>query len=186
MTTVTVTNRIDRGAVFGPGGPEASEFRYLLWRSDTPEPLFGGAPAVNRRRLGFVLLNSSTADHERDDPTIRRCVGFGKALGFNVVEIGNLFALRSTDPRGLAAVADPIGPANDEHLLALASRAEMVICAWGSHGRFLGRGDAVLRLLRGAGVKPHALQLTKGGAPGHPLYLRGDAKPFPLEEARRG
>lgn len=39
--------------------------------------------------------------------------------------------------------------------------------------------DAVLRSLRARCVRLHYLSLTKGGHPGHPLYLPKDSRPKP-------
>jgi len=39
------------------------------------------------------------------------------------------------------------------------------------------RSDVVRRLLVAAGVELQVLRLTKGRAPGHPLYLPEDAGP---------
>src|SRR6187455_1128147 len=95
----------------------------------------------------FVCLNPSTADEVRDDPTIRRCVGYAKRWGFSRLVVCNLFALRSTDPRALYEHPDPIGPANDRHLLDEATRADRVVAAWGAHGGYKLRGATVLRML---------------------------------------
>lgn len=146
-------------------------FRYRLDRAWEPE----------KPRAVFVMLNPSTADESVLDPTIRRCAGFAHAWGFGGITIGNLFALRSTDPvalkKAIAAGESPIGPWNDEHLDAMCSSAGLVVCGWGTHGAFLNRGSAVaLRLARFANL--HALALTRGGAPGHPLYLSAARKPF--------
>jgi hypothetical protein len=59
------------------------------------------------------MLNPSTADERRDDPTIRRCIGFSRARGFGGKTVVNLFALRTPEPRDLREHADPIGPDND-------------------------------------------------------------------------
>ena len=145
-------------------------YRYLLQRFWD----------VRREALNFVMLNPSTADAILDDPTIRRCLGFARALGFGSLEVTNLFALRSTDPKALRVHIAPVGPENDEVIVSSARVCHMTICAWGNHGNYMNRSSHVLDLLRKAGVKPHALRIGKTGQPGHPLYLKGDLQPVEL------
>lgn len=151
---------------------ESRRYRYRLDR----------AWDVRAPRAVFVMLNPSTADEHELDPTLRRCAGFAHAWGFGGFTIGNLFALRSTDPRALKIAhvrnEDPVGgERNDFELDAMAATAGIVVCGWGTHGALLNRGSYVaLRLSRLSEI--HALALTRGGAPGHPLYLAADRKPF--------
>jgi hypothetical protein len=70
--------------------------------------------------LCWVLLNPSTADDRRDDPTIRRCLGFARSLGYGGIHVVNLFAFRATCPRQLRAADDPVGPDNDGFILRAA------------------------------------------------------------------
>jgi len=137
------------------------------------------------RPCGFILLNPSTADETENDPTIRRCIGYAKAWGFGALTLGNLFAFRATLPKDMRAAADPVGPDDDAALLAIAREAGegRIVCGWGAHGAFQGRSAAVLRLLHANSMHPHALTLTGAGEPGHPLYMRGDLKPFALRSA---
>lgn len=146
---------------------ECGQYRYLLQRSWD----------VNRKAVCFVMLNPSTADASVDDPTIRRCLGFARDLGFGQLEVVNLFGLRATEPRVMKSHSDPIGPENDEHLIRSAAICSVVICAWGANGSYMGRDHAVLKLLRDAGCKPLALRLTKSGHPSHPLYLPAKLQP---------
>ncbi len=119
------------------------------------------------------MLNPSTADEERDDPTIRRCIGFAANWGYGAVAVGNLFAFRTPSPRILRRAAHPVGRANDRWLQRLAGESSHVIAAWGNEGAFLGR-DAQVRDF----LKPlHALGLTQRGQPRHPLYLRNGVQP---------
>lgn len=119
----------------------------------------------------FVMLNPSTATAEKDDPTIRRCVGFAKHWGYGGVAIVNLFALRSTDPAQLYVADDPIGPKNDEAILEWTGCRD-VVCAWGAHGAHLGRGAAVLSLIhRHTAGTVMCLGVTQDGQPKHPLYI---------------
>lgn len=120
------------------------------------------------------MLNPSTADATQDDATICKCVAYAKRWGYAAIGVGNLFAYRATDPKDMKAAADPIGPANDVALARLASQAGVIIAAWGAHGSYMGRAQAVLKLL----PPIQALHITRDGAPGHPLYLKGDAMPF--------
>jgi hypothetical protein len=45
-------------------------------------------------------------------------------------------------------------------------------------------GQRVLGLLAAEGAQPTALKITSAGFPGHPLYLKGTAKPMPFPAAR--
>ncbi len=131
-------------------------YRYALWRR------WSEGPAVL-----FVMLNPSTADATRDDPTIRRCIAFAQSWGFGALAVGNLFALRTPSPRALARSAAAVGPRNDRWLRRLQRDAALIVAAWGDHGRLLDRAAAVRRML----AEPHVLGLTGAGQPRHPLYV---------------
>jgi len=125
----------------------------------------------------FIGLNPSTADETQDDPTIRRCIGFAKAWGFSALCMTNLFAYRATDPAVMKAEQFPIGgDENDLALRSLSESAGIVIAAWGVHGTHMERDAAVKKLVPNL----QCLGTTKEGHPRHPLYLRKDAFPFPL------
>lgn len=174
---------IATGAILSP----CRTYRYALWRTWAP-----GTPLV------VIGLNPSTADETEDDATIRRCVGYARREGAGGLWMLNLFALRSTDPRALAAARDPIGPENNDHLDE-ATRGRRVLCAWGAFDftRFAGRGFTSSRFGAGrdlgvvaerarrviallAGRDLVHLGLTKNGRPKHPLYLRADAPLIPF------
>lgn len=139
-------------------------YRYELWR-DTGG-LFPGRGVAN-----FIMLNPSTADETANDPTVERCEARCRSWGYDRLVVTNLFAWRSTDPRALLQVADPVGPENDETLVRIAAEADLVLIGWGNHGRIRGRGGAVAEMLRRRRVGLHALRVTKEGQPEHPLYL---------------
>lgn len=121
----------------------------------------------------FVMLNPSTADATRDDPTIRRCRGFARAWGCNGLTVLNLYALRSPDPTALWKSSDPVGPENDDYLRRVARECGDVVCAWGSNARS-DRVAAFLRIMAGLAARLWCLGVTKSGAPRHPLYVRAD------------
>lgn len=139
-------------------------YRYRLWRRWSEAPL-----------AGFVMLNPSTADERTNDPTIRRCIGFAQAWGCGGLEVVNLFALRTPSPTILLDSRAPIGPANDRYILDAARSCERLVLAWGVHGAAGGRDQEVLALLNHREL--HCLKITRGGHPGHPLYLPGSARP---------
>ncbi len=127
----------------------------------------------------FIMLNPSTADEERDDPTIRRCVGYAKRFGCMFLEVVNLFAYRSTSPDLLYGMSrdSAVGTDNDRHIAEACNASRIVICAWGNHGHLFGRNAEVLALIKAQqGAAPMALKInTKSKQPAHPLYLRSDA-----------
>ena len=129
--------------------------------------------------LVWVMLNPSTADDTKNDPTIRRCITFADRWGYGGILVLNLFAARATNPADLTSFADPVGPQNDLWLFEATKRKD-VICAWGASTLpryWRRRPAAVLERLRGDGAALHHLGLTKDGHPRHPLYLRGDTVP---------
>ncbi len=127
-------------------------------------------------RVLWVMLNPSTADAQRDDPTIRRCIGFSRAWGFGGMEVVNLYALRATDPAVLRGHPDPVGRDNDAHIRAGPRSAAMVVAAWGASCTDEAR---IVRVLAMLGEKVWCLGLTRGGMPRHPLYA---PRSVPLSE----
>jgi hypothetical protein len=123
------------------------------------------------QKVMFVMLNPSTATEVQNDPTVERCERRARALGFGAFRVTNIFAWRDTDPRKMRAAADPVGPENDAAILAGCGWADRVICAWGTHGAYLGRGAQVQALLGKSGRDLYHLGLSKAGHPKHPLYI---------------
>ena len=124
------------------------------------------------------MLNPSTADEFKLDPTCSRARDYAERWGYGSLVVTNVFAWRATDPAALRAARDPVGPDNDRAILRAAREAAIVVCAWGNHGLQLGRGDAVVRLLERARVRLHALHVNRTGAPAHPLYLPASLAPL--------
>jgi len=154
---------LESGAEFSPDRIH----RYSLWRIwDREKPY-----------AAFVGLNPSTADEQKNDPTVRRCINYARDWGYGGLIMLNIFAYRSTDPGNLYTASDPVGPENDSFIGNVSSRAGVTVAAWGNHGDFLNRGREVMTLLK----NPHCLKLTKAGCPGHPLYLRKDLMPVPFK-----
>jgi hypothetical protein len=124
------------------------------------------------------MLNPSTADAEKLDPTIRRCLRFSQAWGYGGMAVVNLFALRATNPRALYQSEDPVGPENLRYLQEATGGAGGVVAAWGAHGAYRGQGKVVHDLLFGSsGAMAYHLGLTQGGQPRHPLYLPAHVAP---------
>lgn len=128
----------------------------------------------------FICLNPSTADGQKDDQTLRRCISYARRWGYGGVVIANLFAYRATDSSELYTVDDPVGPDNDYYLKSLTTQTAEIVCAWGNEGGYKNRDSEVLQLL----TEPKCLIKLKSGNPGHPLYLRKDLNPSPLYDIK--
>ncbi len=154
-------------ALFSPCGA----YRYRLSRTWDP----AGPTTL------FVMLNPSTADETRNDPTVGRCETRARRAGHGGFTVCNLFAYRATRPADLFRAEDPTGPANDAILAEEARKADLTLCAWGIHGARRGRGTAVTRLLAATGARLFHLGLTRDGHPRHPLYLSYSTLPEPWQ-----
>jgi hypothetical protein len=142
--------------------------RYTLWRR------WGAGPSVN-----FIMLNPSTADEKANDPTIRRCLGFAQAWGYESLIVTNLFSIRSPTPDIISTTRNAVGPSNDRILLLKAEISKLIICAWGNGGLINGRSGYVYDLLRHYRYKLHCLKINGSGEPAHPLYLADNLVPIP-------
>lgn len=136
-------------------------------------------------RMVWIMLNPSTADADVDDQTIRKCMGFAESMGLSRIDVVNLYSWRATDPRILPGVLDPVGPGNDECIRDVCTLADVVVCGWGlfPYERMPGgrdRANAVADIARSeSGKQLMCVHETKGGFPGHPLYVPyGELRPW--------
>ena len=146
------------GAAFSP----CRTWRYALWRVWN----------VHRSLILVVALNPSTATERDNDPTVKRCIVRAMMRGHGGLLLGNLFAYRSTDPKALRTLDDPVGPENMRWLIRMADSADTIVCAWGTHGTYRHRDLHTRRRLDNVGQRfLWCWGKTKSGQPKHPLYL---------------
>ncbi len=153
------------------------KMRYRLARYLKPHPQTkmhdgNNSPYGDLARVVFLMLNPSTADAFKLDPTVNECRKRAIALGADVLEVVNLFALRSPYPEDLRkAERGSRGDdhVNDEQIIAACSGARMVIAAWGNGGDLDDRAARVVYLLSLSNIRLHHLGRTCSGAPKHPL-----------------
>ena len=147
---------------------DCGQYRYQLWRTwDESKP-----------KVLFIMLNPSTADHNTDDRTIRRCIGFAKSWGYGGIMVGNLYAYRATKPKKLfkhiverkhQCTSDPD---NAENIVEMLLKCNKMVYAWGTNGNKYFRGREFVSTLPDG----YFIELSKDGTPKHPLYLKGDLK----------
>ena len=129
---------------------------------------------LDKPSLMFVGLNPSTADEEKNDPTVRRCIGFAKRWGFGKLLMTNIFAFRSTLPKNLFKSENPIGNKNNYWLKKLSKKADKIVLAYGNHGKFNNRHEEILKIVD----NPHCIKKTKNDMPIHPLYVKYTNNPI--------
>jgi len=140
---------------------ECENYRYSLSRIWDPK----------KENILFIMLNPSTADEIKNDPTVERCERRARMLDYGAFCICNIFAWRETNPANLMAISHPIGDENNSHILEASLSANLIVCAWGTHGRHLNRDIEVKQLLLEQNHELHHLGLTKNKYPKHPLYI---------------
>lgn len=177
MSYATVDFHSDLTDTAGAALSTDGVYRYQLWRKWADGPW-----------MTFIMLNPSTADHSKDDPTIRRCIGFARRENCGGIMVVNLYAFRATKPDALLTADDPRGPLNMHFITeALALSGGPNVAAWGAwwksqSRRVKGPGFpriAVESLARDAKVELVSLGVTALGAPRHPLYVKADTPLVP-------
>lgn len=145
---------IDSDAIFS----DNRKYRYVLireWDNNKPS-------------LMVISLNPSTADEKKNDPTIRRCIGFAKKWGYGKLFVTNLFAFRATNPKDLFDSKNPVGKNNDYWLKRLSKKVDRIVLAYGNHGKFKDRHNEILKIIK----TPYCIKKSKNDMPMHPLYLK--------------
>jgi len=123
--------------------------------------------------LVVCMLNPSTADHEKEDPTLLILIHFGKLWGFGGLIVVNLYSLRASRPSAMMAAESPIGPNNAAYLNEAIAYAEehggWLLAAWGNDGGWEGRDEWFCARAMQAGVTLKCLGTTNSGKPKHPM-----------------
>ena len=159
---------------------ESSCMRYrytLVRRFDVSNPTV----------LVYLMLNPSTANAKRDDPTIRRCIAFAKREDYGAMIVVNLYAYRATDPRELKVYASERGDITGSPLadvfIAEAVRGRDLVCAWGAYSSptFKQRVREVRAIVEPASRSVLCFGKAKNGSPRHPLMLPNNAELTPYD-----
>lgn len=170
-------DKIKKSAVISPCG----KYRYSLsriWDHSADQIIFVG-------------LNPSTADADKDDPTIRKLVAYSKRWGYGGFTIVNIFAYRSTDPALLLTLdkTTAIGELNGMYLRKYLGQQIIdkkkyfpeVVIMWGTKGYIHDQHKSILEWLQFLEQELHCFELSKDGYPKHPLYLPLNLKPVLYE-----
>lgn len=144
---------------------ECGAYRYRLDRDVQPKGLV----------FAFFGINPSTADHAIDDPTVKKWRGFSSRNGVRKFIVGNVFAFRSTKPKGLRFTDDPFGPERDSYLSQIIAEADVLVPCWGNLDKMpkelRGAPAALLDWLLTTGKPVLHFGVTESGQPMHPLML---------------
>jgi hypothetical protein len=130
----------------------------------------GGLPPNFALVIGH---NPSTADVEKDDPTMNRVTDFAMEWGNDAFVMVNFADYRCTDKRGLRAPdVVPCSKGNFALIRSIAKEAEKIVCCWGNvHPKLISLPVGLEMSLRADGHKLFCWGTNIGGTPKHPLYL---------------
>jgi len=113
-----------------------------------------------------IGLNPSTANAEKDDPTIRRLISDLTWLGYGGLAMCNLYGLITSKPAELFGHVDPMGE-NEKWLVKISEECKPVIFCWGKFIQARYRAGVVSKMFPDALCFGH----SKHGSPLHPLAL---------------
>lgn len=168
-------------------GAHFSDDQHRVWlRRELKYPEWiKGCERTNRPRVAFILHNPSTAGLIEDDATSRRGISFARALDASDMVFVNAMTGIATNAEDLDQMADPIGPMADEALRVAADWVGsngFLIAGWGvpkGTARIKQQLENRFNQIKRLRLPLWYLELTKGGYPKHPLYIKGNARPQP-------
>lgn len=129
------------------------------------------------RRVVFVGVNPSKADHIDDDHTVRKLAGFCQLWGYSDFTVINVFSRVATKVKelskpGLVAMS----PRARDHFVQACTEADLLVPMWGSRNK-LPRSlhadvDWTAQFLRSSySNRLMVFGMTESGDPKHPLML---------------
>ena len=131
---------------------------------------------LTAKRVVFLMINPSTADAFKPDPTISKCCKFALRWGAEILDVVNLFAFRTPYPTDLFKQdigADGADEWNDAQIVEACTQPGVikVVAAWGNHGAWRERDVAVCAMLKEQCVNLWCLGTTSSvsAAPKHPM-----------------
>lgn len=143
--------------------------------------------ASGGRRALFGMQNPSTADADKSDRTVTRCIGFAKRLKCSSLVVVNMAAGIATKPADLLKLTDPVGSRNVAVVTQASLGVDFAIAAWGALSPRLRKlfASSIRAFLEMRHVQ--CLGFTIGGDPRHPLYLSSKVRflKFPRNAQKR-
>jgi hypothetical protein len=139
--------------------------------------------AANLPLIIWIMMNPSTADHTKNDPTILKVIRYSTKWGFGAVLVLNIYAFRSSRPENLPQkMKEAVGLSNNwwiRTIFAYAAKKNIpVICAWGVKHKE--RGCQVRQMANDASLELQCLEVALNGEPKHPRFLSEDLHPRQL------
>ena len=124
--------------------------------------------------IAYFGINPSTADATIDDQTVKKWIGFAKINNGSRFIVGNVFAYRSTNVRGLSC-RDPIGADNEKYLQEIINEADILVPCWGNISKVQRnlryKFDEVKSAILDSGKPVKIFGLTNSDCPRHPMML---------------
>lgn len=154
------------GAIFD----DNKAHRFRLWRKwDSSKPM-----------VLFIMLNPSTADADKNDPTVTRLIKFAQNFNYGGFYVGNIYSYITPYPETLYFLrSDEFKyEENLDHLLQMADECKDIIFGWGNGAKIFNSPAEITRMFPEA----FCFELTNTGHPKHPLYLSNKSRLFKYSE----
>jgi hypothetical protein len=108
---------------------KCEKYRYKLTRTWDED----------KKKVLFIMLNPSTANHIENDLTTIRCINFAEKWGYGGIMIGNIYPFRAKRPKDLRKWLNEghdydfwkSGYDNEKYVKEMAKQVDMIVCAWG-------------------------------------------------------
>ena len=135
----------------------------------------------SKKEIIFIGLNPSLSDSVYVDNTTKKIIKIVRNYNYGKVEIINLFALISSNPKKLFIHKKPVGYLNNEFIYGnLKHWSENKNCdlwlGWGNKGIFLDRNKKVSKMIK----KYYSIKKINFEKPLGPLFIKKTMKHNPI------